>query len=213
MARPMIARDVLAGLPIVPVIVLDDAGRGPDLAAALAAGGIHTAEITLRTDAGLAAIARIAAAHPDFVVGAGTVLSASDVDRAGDAGARYVVSPGWDDAVIARAADRGVVALPGIATATELQRAVAGGLDRVKFFPAEQLGGLPMLEALRGPFPGVRFLPSGGVTAANAVAYLASPAVFAVSGSWMASRAVIAAGDWDAITRLSADAIALAPAP
>ncbi|WP_227497132.1 bifunctional 4-hydroxy-2-oxoglutarate aldolase/2-dehydro-3-deoxy-phosphogluconate aldolase [Planctomonas psychrotolerans] len=205
------AADVLDGIPIVPVIVLDDAAHGPDLAAALSAGGIRTAEITLRTDAGLAAIGRISAAFPDFVVGAGTVLTASDVDRAVDAGARYVVSPGWDDEVIARAADRGVVALPGVATATELQRAAKSGLDRVKFFPAEQAGGLPMIEALRGPFPAVRFLPSGGVTAANAAAYLASPAVFAVSGSWMASRKAIAAGDWTGIARASADAIASIP--
>lgn len=192
---------------IVPVIVLDHAAAGPDLAAALAAGGIGCAEITLRTDAGAGAIAAIAAAHPGFVVGAGTVLSTDDVDRVVDAGARFMVSPGLDLAVVQRALDRGLTALPGIATATELQRATRLGLDRVKFFPAEPSGGLPAITALSGPFPGVQFLPSGGVSAANAAAYLASPAVFAVSGSWMAPRELIAAGDWDGITRLSAAAV------
>lgn len=205
MARQVTALDAQR---IVPVVVLDDAGRAPDLAAALAAGGIGCAEITLRTPAGVAAIAAIAAAHPDFMVGAGTVLTVDEVDRVVDAGAAFVVSPGFDDAVVARAQQRGVLALPGVATATEVQRALAAGLDRLKFFPAEAMGGLATIAALAGPFPRVRFLPSGGVTLANSAAYLASPAVFAVSGSWMVPRGTIAAGDFAEIERLSAEATA-----
>ena len=199
----------LERIRIVPVIVIDDAGAAPELAAALSAGGIGCAEITLRTASGVEAIRAVAAAHPGFAVGAGTVLTVDDVDRVADAGARFAVSPGLDEAVVDRARECGLAALPGIATATELQRAVAAGLERVKFFPAEPLGGLAAIEALSGPFPGVRFLPSGGVSAANASTYLASPAVFAVSGSWMAPRELTASADWDEISQRSAAAVSL----
>ncbi|CAN5122536.1 bifunctional 4-hydroxy-2-oxoglutarate aldolase/2-dehydro-3-deoxy-phosphogluconate aldolase [soil metagenome] len=196
---------------IVPVVVLDDAARAVDLARALSAGGIGTAEITLRTDAGLDAIAAIAADLPDFVIGAGTVLTIDDVDRVIDAGARFVVSPGFDDEVVARTLARGALPLPGVATATEVQRALAAGLGHMKFFPAAQLGGLPTISALAGPFPNARFLPSGGVSLANAGEYLASPSVFAVSGSWMVPRAAIASGDFEMVQRLSAEAVAALP--
>jgi 2-dehydro-3-deoxyphosphogluconate aldolase / (4S)-4-hydroxy-2-oxoglutarate aldolase len=199
----------LARIRIIPVIVIDDPGAAPDLAAALDAGGIGCAEVTLRTAAGITAISAIAAEHPRFVVGAGTVLTIHDVDRIADAGASFAVSPGLDEAVVERAHGRGLAALPGIATATELQRAVGAGLERVKFFPAGSLGGIDAIDALSGPFPGVKFLPSGGVSASNARAYLDSPAVFAVSGSWMAPRELIAARDWDEITRRSAAAVEL----
>jgi 2-dehydro-3-deoxyphosphogluconate aldolase/(4S)-4-hydroxy-2-oxoglutarate aldolase len=199
----------LARIRIVPVIVIDDPRAAPDLAAALDAGGIGCAEITLRTAGGIAAISAIAAGQPRFVVGAGTVLTIHDVDRVADTGASFVVSPGLDEAVVDRARDRGLAALPGIATATELQRAVGAGLERVKFFPAGSLGGVDAIDALSGPFPGIRFLPSGGVSASNARTYLASAAVFAVSGSWMAPRELIAARDWDEIARRSAAAVAL----
>ena len=207
MARPMsAARELLAGHPVVPVIVLDDAAHAPELVAALAAGGIRCAEITLRTAAGLAAIASVADTT-DFVVGAGTVLSVADLDRCVDAGARFIVSPGFDDELVARAAHHGVAVLPGVATATEVQRATRAGLDVVKFFPADRLGGLPTIAALAAPFVGMGFVPSGGVTAANAVEYLAHSAVPAVSGSWMATRDLINAGDFAAIERLSREFI------
>jgi 2-dehydro-3-deoxyphosphogluconate aldolase/(4S)-4-hydroxy-2-oxoglutarate aldolase len=193
---------------IVPVVVLDDPSRAADLMGALAAGGIRCAEITLRTPRALEAIAA-ASAEPALVVGAGTVLSAADVDAAVDAGARFVVSPGLDEAVIAAAARRGVPALPGVATATEVQRAAGLGLDRLKFFPAGPMGGVATIRALSGPFPAVRFLPSGGIGPAEAPAYLTCPAVFAVSGSWMVPQEAIAAGDWARIERLSAEAVAL----
>ena len=197
--------ETITRIGIVPVITIDDAARAVDLASALAAGGIDCAEITLRTPAGLAAIAAIAAALPDFTVGAGTVLTSSDVDRVTDAGASFIVSPGFDDEVVDRARERGVLPVPGVATATEVQRALRAGVDHLKLFPAAQLGGRAMVDALAAPFPQVRFLPSGGVTAENAADYAASPAVFAVSGSWMATRAMIAAGDWETVTLLSAE--------
>lgn len=193
---------------IVPVVVIDDAGMAADVAGALAAGGIRCAEITLRTRAGLASIAAVAGL-PDFTVGAGTVLTSDQVDACVDAGAEFVVSPGFDEAVVRRAQERGVVALPGIATATELQWAMRAGLDTVKFFPADRLGGLAGVSALAGPFPGIRFFPSGGVGIGNVVEYLAHPAVFAVGGSWMVPRAAIAGHDVDSITRLTTAAAAL----
>ncbi|WP_076673410.1 MULTISPECIES: bifunctional 4-hydroxy-2-oxoglutarate aldolase/2-dehydro-3-deoxy-phosphogluconate aldolase [unclassified Microbacterium] len=203
----MRASTVLNGSRIVPVVVLDDASFAPDLADALTAGGIPCAEITLRTPAALDAI-RAVAGRSDFAVGAGTVLTAAQVDAAVDAGATYLVSPGFDDAVAQRAAQRGVPLVPGIATATEIQRAIAAGLDHLKVFPAAAVGGTAALKAFAGPFPGVRFLPSGGVSATNAAEYLALPSVFAVSGSWMVPASALAAGDAETVRALSAEATA-----
>jgi 2-dehydro-3-deoxyphosphogluconate aldolase / (4S)-4-hydroxy-2-oxoglutarate aldolase len=201
----------IEAIGVVPVITIDDAAQAVDLAHALTAGGIPCAEITLRTEAGLAAIAAIAAALPDFQIGAGTVLTPSQVEETVDAGARFIVSPGFDDEVVDRARELGALPVPGVATASEVQRALRAGVDHLKLFPAGALGGRMMIDALAAPFPQVRFLPSGGVTALNAAQYLSSSAVFAVSGSWMASRAMIAAGDWDEITRLSAAFSVTAP--
>jgi len=187
---------------VVPVIVIDDAARARDVAEALAEGGIHCAEITLRTPAGLAAISTVAGV-PDFVVGAGTVLTSAQVDEVVDAGARFVVSPGFDEEVVARAQELGIDVVPGVATASDIQRALRSGLTSLKLFPADRLGGLDAIHALSAPFGNVSFMPSGGVTAANAVEYLADPAVFAVSGSWMASRQMIAAGQFSLIRDLS----------
>ena len=193
----------LESIRVVPVVVIDDAARAPDLVSALWAGGIGCAEITLRTDDGLAALAGAASAIPEFLLGAGTVLTAEQVDRSVDAGARFIVSPGFDDEVVARAQERGVAVLPGIATATELMRARRAGLTHVKFFPAVPLGGVAALTALAGPFGDVRFLPSGGISLVDAPGFLALDSVFAVSGSWMASRAMIAGGSFDEIEKSS----------
>lgn len=203
---------MLNGSRIVPVVVLDDASFAPDLADALAAGGIPCAEITLRTPAALDAI-RAIAGRSDFAVGAGTVTTVAQVDAAVDAGATYLVSPGFDDAVAERAAARGVPLVPGIATATEIQRAVAAGLDHLKVFPAAAVGGPAALRAFAGPFPDVRFLPSGGVSAANAGEYLALPSVFAVSGSWMVPAAALSARDAETVRALSAEATAAIGVP
>ena len=199
-------RTLLSAHPIVPVVVIDDAGKAPDLVAALAAGGIHCAEITLRTPAGVDAI-RAVAATEGFTVGAGTVLTLDDLERTVEAGALFIVSPGFDEELVARALELGIGILPGVATATEVQRAVKAGLDTVKFFPADRLGGLPTIAALAAPFTGMQFVPSGGVSLANAAEYLAHPAVAAISGSWMAGADLIRTGDFAAIERLSREAV------
>lgn len=195
--------EALSDIQIVPVVVLDDASGANSLADALVQGGIPCAEITLRTPAGLEAL-RALRGRRDLLLGAGTVLNAADVDLAADAGAQFVVSPGLGADVVARCSERGVTAIPGIATASELQAAVAAGLRHVKFFPAEQAGGLPMLTALSGPFPDVRFMPSGGLLPHNVHTYLDHPAVFAAGGSWMVPRATIVSGNFEEVARLCA---------
>lgn len=192
------------GHRIVPVIVIDEPDTAEELAASLHAGGIGCAEVTLRTPSAMAALRAMAETAPaGFAVGAGTVISVAQVEEAADAGATFVVSPGYDLEVIDRCRDLGMVALPGVATATEVQRALRDGLDVVKFFPADRLGGLATISALAGPFPTMGFVPSGGVGPDNATTYLDCPAVRAVSGSWPAPREVIARRDFEAITRLS----------
>lgn len=196
--------EILSEIQIVPVVVLDDPSGANGLADALVAGGISCAEITFRTPAGLAALKALRG-RTDLLLGAGTVLNAADVDLAADAGASFIVSPGFAADVVARCRERGVTAIPGVATASELQAAVAAGLRHLKFFPAEQTGGLPTLSALAGPFPDVRFMPSGGLRPDNVHSYLDHPAVFAAAGSWMVPRAAIVAGDFQEVARLCAE--------
>ncbi|MFF1254430.1 bifunctional 4-hydroxy-2-oxoglutarate aldolase/2-dehydro-3-deoxy-phosphogluconate aldolase [Pseudarthrobacter sp. NPDC058329] len=196
--------ETLTNIQIVPVVVLDDPSGANALADALVEGGIPCAEITLRTPAGLEALKALRG-RTDLLLGAGTVLNAADVDLAVDAGAQFIVSPGFGADVVTRCRERGVTAIPGISTASELQVAVAAGLRHVKFFPAEQAGGLPMLTALSGPFPDVRFMPSGGLRPDNVNTYLDHPAVFAAGGSWMVPRATIIAGHFSEVARLCAD--------
>jgi 2-dehydro-3-deoxyphosphogluconate aldolase / (4S)-4-hydroxy-2-oxoglutarate aldolase len=209
---PQPAADVLATIGerrLVPAITIEDPGAAGALAAALVAGGLRCAEVTFRTAAAGAAIEAMAA-DTRLLVGAGTVVRPEQVDRAVAAGARFVVSPGFDVAVVRRCRDLGVPAIPGVATATEIQAALAEGVDVVKFFPAELLGGVAMINALAGPFPAVRFIPTGGIAAANLTPYLAHRSVLAVGGSWMVAPKLIAAADWDEVTRLTAEAVALA---
>jgi len=196
----------LGTLGVVPVVVLDDVAQAAPLGDALVAGGLPCAEVTFRTAAGEAALAALAA-RGDLLVGAGTVLTAAQVDRAVDAGAAFIVSPGLSAEVVVRAQERGVTALPGTATASEVQAAVNLGLEVVKLFPARVLGGTELIDALSGPFPGMRFMPSGGVTLATAGDYLRHPAVLAVGGSWMVPRARVAAGDFDAIRTLTEETV------
>lgn len=199
--------DEVALRRIVPVVVLDDAASAGPLAEALVAGGLPVAEVTLRTAAALDAIAAMAA-RDDLLVGAGTVLTAAQVDQAVDAGARFVVSPGTSRAVVERARQRGVAVLPGAVTATEIQAALELGIDTVKFFPAGTSGGPAAIKALAAPFGGVRFVPTGGVSAANLDDYLSIPSVLAVGGSWMVPQAAIREGDFDTVRRLTEDAVA-----
>ncbi|WP_425839048.1 bifunctional 4-hydroxy-2-oxoglutarate aldolase/2-dehydro-3-deoxy-phosphogluconate aldolase [Microbacterium sp. PA5] len=198
-------RDVLERVErigIVPVVVVDDPAHGAPLAEALLAGGIACAEFTMRTPAGLGAL-QAAARVEGFLAGAGTVLTPSQVDAVAAAGARLLVTPGYAPSVNARAREHGVVAVPGVATPTEVQRAREDGYSHVKLFPAASLGGPAYVDALAAPFADVRFLPSGGLTPENLGAYLQRPSVFAGSGSWMVPRAAIAEGDFRAIRELA----------
>jgi 2-dehydro-3-deoxyphosphogluconate aldolase/(4S)-4-hydroxy-2-oxoglutarate aldolase len=194
-------------LGVIPVVVIEDASAAADLVAALAAGGLPVAEFTFRTAAAAEAIRVAVAAHPDSLIGAGSVGSPEQVDAAVDAGARFIVSAGLDEDVVRRAHARGALALPGCATASELMHARRLGLDCVKFFPAEPLGGLRMIRAVAAPFPGLRFVPTGGIDEGNLAAYLAEPRVLAVGGSWMVRPDLVRAGDWSAIRGLTSEAV------
>ena len=200
--------DRLADARLVPVVVLDDAADAAPLAAALVAGGLPVAEVTFRTAAAADSI-RAMSERGDMLVGAGTVLTPAQVDQAVAAGASYVVSPGLSRAVVERCHEHGVLALPGAVTATEIQAALELGLTTVKFFPAGTSGGPKAIAALAAPFGGLRFVPTGGVSAANLHEYLAVPAVVAVGGSWMVSKELVRAGEFTEVTRLTAVAVAL----
>ncbi|QAY63463.1 bifunctional 4-hydroxy-2-oxoglutarate aldolase/2-dehydro-3-deoxy-phosphogluconate aldolase [Xylanimonas allomyrinae] len=202
--------DRIAALRIVPVVVVDGADEGARLADALMAGGLPVAEITLRLPNALAALRAVAAEQPDVLVGAGTVLTAAQVDEVVDAGARFVVSPGTFEPVIRRAQERDVPILPGVATASDVMRALDLGVRTVKLFPASVAGGPAAIKALSAPFPQVRFMPTGGVNAANLHDYLDLPSVIAAGGSWMVERPLVTAGDWAEISRRAAEAVALA---
>jgi len=198
------APSLLRRCPVVPVVVLDHPDQAVPLGEALLAGGIDVMEVTLRTDAGLEAIRRLAGL-PGMHVGAGSVLVPEQVDQVVDAGARFVVSPGLSVDVVARCRTRDVPALPGVATASELMTAVSLGLDEVKFFPAGLLGGPAAIRALAAPFTRMAFMPSGGVKAENMADYLAVPAV-------PVERKLDGRGAWDEVTARSAHAVALATA-
>jgi 2-dehydro-3-deoxyphosphogluconate aldolase / (4S)-4-hydroxy-2-oxoglutarate aldolase len=183
---------------ILPVVVTDRPADAAPLADALVSGGLGCAEVTLRTPLALEVI-RALARHPDLIVGAGTVLDPRQAIDAIAAGARFVVSPGFDLDVLTVCRARGVLALPGVATASEIQAARRAGIDVLKFFPAEALGGVRTIDALSGPFGGVRFVATGGVNGENAAAYLARTSVLAVGGSWMVAPALLGAGDWEEV--------------
>ena len=195
--------DSIGDIRIVPVLTIDDAGHAADLVSALVAGGLAVAEITLRTPAGIEAIRRVAADVPAAIVGAGSVTTAGAAAAAIGAGARFIVSPGLDEGVIATAHDRGVPVIPGVATPTELMRALAMGVNVVKLFPAEVVGGVEMIAALSAVWPDVRFIPTGGISPTNAPRYLALNQVLAVGGTWMVPRSAVASGDWGARHRRS----------
>lgn len=201
------ALELIAAGRILPVVVLDDAAGAEPLAEALLEGGLRAIEVTFRTDAAAAAIAGISRYTEEMLVGAGTVLTAEQVDRAVEAGARFVVTPGFGPPVVKRCQELGVPVFPGVATATEIQMALDAGLTTVKFFPAEQLGGVAMVKALSAPYRSVRFIPTGGVNAANIGSYLAVPSVIAVGGTWMVAPDLLAAKDWAAVTNRTRTAV------
>lgn len=201
--------DTLTDFRLVPVVVLDDPRDATGLASALVEGGLPVAEVTFRTAAAEDSI-RIMAARREMIVGAGTVLTTDQVDRAVAAGASYVVSPGLSRAVVERCREHGVAVLPGAVTATEVQAALELGVTTVKFFPAGTSGGAKAIAGLSAPFGDVSFVPTGGIGPANLGEYLALSCVRAIGGSWMVPRDLIAAGEFDKVAALVAEAVALA---
>ncbi|MFD5626988.1 bifunctional 4-hydroxy-2-oxoglutarate aldolase/2-dehydro-3-deoxy-phosphogluconate aldolase [Streptomyces sp. NPDC127072] len=202
---------VLDLAPVVPVVVLQDAADAVPLARALVAGGLPAIEVTLRTPAALDAIRAIALEVPDAVVGAGTVLSPAQVARCVDAGARFLVSPGWTDVLLAAMEGSGVPFLPGVSTTSEVVALLERGVREMKFFPAEAAGGTAYLRSLAGPLPQARFCPTGGIGLDSAPEYLALPNVGCVGGSWMLPADAVAARDWGRIESLAREAAALRP--
>ena len=192
---------------IIPVIKIEDAKDASPLAEALTRGGLPCAEITFRTEAAGDAIRAMREAYPHMLIGAGTVLNRETVDAAVEAGASFIVSPGLNPDTVRYCQMKSVPVIPGVATAGEIETALSLGLDTVKFFPAEANGGAAALKALSGPFPQVRFIPTGGVNADNLRSYLDLPQVLACGGSWMAESGLIASGSFDRIEALTREAV------
>ncbi|MBL0088019.1 MAG: bifunctional 4-hydroxy-2-oxoglutarate aldolase/2-dehydro-3-deoxy-phosphogluconate aldolase [Ideonella sp.] len=195
--------------PVIPVIVLRRVADAVPLAEALLAGGVKVLEVTLRTEAALACIEAIARALPEAIVGAGTIRGALDARAAQAVGAQFAVSPGYTPEVGAACRELKLPLLPGVATASEVMMASADGHRLLKFFPAQQAGGIPMLKALAGPFSDVSFCPTGGITLETAPQFLALPNVAVCGGSWLTPQEAVDAGDWARITRLAREASAL----
>lgn len=191
---------------IIPVLTIERLEDAVPLAKALVAGGVRTLEVTLRTEVAVEAARAIIADVPDAVVGIGTILNGDDLARAEALGASFGISPGATPELLKAASASNLPFAPGIATASELMQALVAGFDLVKFFPAEQAGGIKGLRALAGPFPTVRFCPTGGVGDGNAAAWLAEPNVLAVGGSWLCPAGEIRAGNWSGISAMSAQA-------
>jgi 2-dehydro-3-deoxyphosphogluconate aldolase/(4S)-4-hydroxy-2-oxoglutarate aldolase len=207
--EPTPIEDILASGPVLPVVVIDDPAQAVPLAKALVAGGVRAIEITLRTQHALAAVRAIAAEVPDAIPGVGTVLTPADFDAAAEAGAKFAISPGATPALLDAAWASTLPYVPAIATASELMNVMAAGFTVAKFFPAAQAGGVEALRAFAGPFPSMRFCPTGGVDQQAALSYLALANVICVGGSWIAPRAAIAAGDFGKIEQLARAASAL----
>ena len=196
----------LAASAVVPVVVLDDAKDAVATAKALLAGGVDVMEITFRTAAAADSIKAVAESCPDMLVGAGTVITLEQCKKATECGAKFIVSPGFDEEVVRWCVENGVAVTPGCVTPTEIMAAMKLGLNVVKFFPAGVYGGLSAMKALSGPFGGIKFIPTGGVDAKNLKEYLEAPFVHAVGGSWPCPKKEIAAGNFDAVTALCREA-------
>ena len=199
-------------LKIVPVVKLNSADSALPLAKALIDGSLPIAEITFRTAAAEASIKKISAAYPEMLVGAGTVTSKEQAERAVGAGAKFLVSPGFSPSVTKYAADHKIPIFPGICTPTEIMMALEYDLKIVKFFPAKQYGGLATIKALAAPFPGLRFMPTGGIDPVNLQEYLASDKVIACGGSWMVKESLIDTGNFAEVTKITSEAVKLAKA-
>lgn len=197
----------LSLIGIVPVIKIDDAKDAAPLAGALIDGGLPCAEVTFRTSAARDAIAAITNEYPDMLVGAGTVLTTAQVDDAINAGAKFIVSPGFNPEIVKYCQKKGCPIVPGINNPSGIEQALSLGLDVVKFFPAEQSGGIKMIKAMSAPYGAVKFMPTGGVNPGNICEYLANPKILCCGGSWMVNPDMIAAGDFDGIRALVREAV------
>lgn len=191
---------------IVPVVVLEDAKDAAPLAKALCDGGLPCAEVTFRTAAAEEAIRIMVKEFPQMLVGAGTVLTTEQVDRAVAAGAKFIVSPGLNPRIVKYCVEKGILIVPGCSNPSDVEQALENGLDVVKFFPAEQAGGLAMIKAMAAPYVGVKFMPTGGINAKNVKEYLAYDRILACGGSWMVKGDLVKAGDFAKITELAAEA-------
>ena len=194
---------------VVPVVVLEDVKDAVPLAKALIAGGLPVAEVTFRTAAAADSIKAISEACPEMLVGAGTVTNLEQAKKAKEAGAKFIVTPGFSKTVTEFAVENNIPVFPGVCTPTEIMMVMEYNLPVVKFFPASQYGGLATIKALSGPFPSLRFMPTGGVNAGNVKEYLASPKIIACGGSWMVKESLIKEGKFDEIEKLTAEAVAL----
>jgi len=194
---------------VIPVVTLSRAEQGVPVAEALLAGGLTCVEVTFRSDAAPAAIELIRSRVPALLVGAGTILTTAQADAAIAAGASFLVAPGFNPTVVDHVLSRGIPMLPGVCTPSEIEQALGRGLQLVKFFPAAAMGGVGFLRALAGPYPMVRYVPTGGITPADVAGYLALPSVVAVGGTWLAAGDIVAAEAWDTIRALAADAAAM----
>lgn len=199
----------LENVGLVPVVAIEQAEDAPQLGRALLAGGLPCAEITFRTAAAAEAIRLMATECPDMLVGAGTVLTVEQAQQAVAAGAKFIVSPGFDSDVVDWCLANNVPITPGVATPTEVGLALKKGVTVQKFFPAEAIGGVKSLKAIVAPYGGVKFIPTGGINANNLGDYLSLPMVHACGGSWMVKKQLISAGEFDKITELTAEAIAI----
>jgi 2-dehydro-3-deoxyphosphogluconate aldolase/(4S)-4-hydroxy-2-oxoglutarate aldolase len=202
-----IVLEKLEKIGIVPVIKIDDPGRAAPLARALLAGGIPCAEVTFRTAQGEEAIRRMSGEVPDILIGAGTVLTTDQVDRAVKAGAKFIVSPGLNPKVVSHCIDRGIPVTPGCSGPSDIERALEFGLEAVKFFPAEQSGGLDYIKAVAAPYGSLKFMPTGGINQGNIAKYIAFDKILACGGSWMVGADLINAGDFDKISALCREAV------
>jgi 2-dehydro-3-deoxyphosphogluconate aldolase/(4S)-4-hydroxy-2-oxoglutarate aldolase len=194
---------------IIPVVKIDNANDATGLAEALIRGGLPCMEITFRTSAAEESIRRVTSSFPDFITGAGTVISVEQAEKAVKAGARFIVSPGFGPKVVSWCLKHQVPVFPGVATPTDILMALDKGLNILKFFPADAFGGIKTLQALSAPFDGVKFIPTGGINAQNLSEYLRLPSVFAVGGSWIVAAKLISAGKFDEIEWLVREALTL----
>ena len=201
--------EALSKIGIVPVVVINDAKDAKPLAEALIKGGLPCAEVTFRTDAAEESIRIISENFPEMLVGAGTVLTTEKVDRAVAAGAKFIVAPGLNPVVVEYCVKKGIPVVPGTATPSEMEQAMSFGLDVVKFFPAENNGGLSMIKAVAAPYVGLRFMPTGGINAENVRDYLKYDRILCCGGSWMVKGDLIKAGDFAKIEALTREAAAI----